>query len=149
MSHVQAISEPVRFDHQAAGDLVAAFRATAAELDREVAFRNKIASIAEQDWQGAYAIAFRGRIQQCIADTRMLADSMRHAANEVQRLSELAYEEQNRRDAAAAYFQRQDERNVLEKGWDAIFGEDPPPPLEPINPSTVDVAPLQHITGRV
>ena len=149
MIHVQAISEPVQFDHHAANDLITSFRATAAELDREVAFRNQIARIAEQDWQGAYAIAFRGRMQQCVADTRMLADSMRHAANEVERLSKLAHQEQNRRDLAAEYFQRQDERNVLEKGWDRIFGEDPPPPLQPISPSTVDVAPLHHITGRV
>lgn len=148
MSKVHGISDPVQFDHQAADALISAFNQTANHLEEEVSFRKKIAHIAEEDWAGTYAIKFRGRIDQCVGDLRMLADSMRHAAHEVEKLSRLAYEEQDRRDIANAYYEREAQRSNVEKIYDYFAGEEPPPNLTPITPSTVEIAPLQHVSGR-
>lgn len=152
MTDVRAISEPVRFDHQAADDLIARFRTIADELEQQVELRISLAGVAEREWRGLHARNFRGRMDQCVSDAHMLAASMRDAARKIEHLADLARREQKRRDKAQQWEYEQAHRSAAEQLYDAIvepfIGQHGPPDPDPIEPEPVDVGPQRHISGR-
>lgn len=63
-------------------------------------------------------------------DRERVASAFDDAATGLDQVIQSASEENNRRRLAREYFQRIEDRNWLEKGWDWIFGQEPPPRLE-------------------
>ena len=142
-------AEPIVFDFGAAERLIAQFRAAASELRAQISQRNGLAGHARAAWRGAYEVKFEDRMRVCARDAERLAAAMDTAANEVQELTRLAHDEQNRRTAARAWKVRhdawqhdQDHRSLWDKGVDTVFGDDEPKPpnLTPARPPTIPIA---------
>jgi len=131
MAELGAIQDDVRFDWSGAERLAAEFRATAGVLEGQVPHRNAIAGQAKQEWRGAYAEQFTGRMRTCAGDAQRLADAMRTAASQVDELARLAREEQTRRERARDWMAQQEDESLLEKAKDFVFGEDDKPPVPP------------------
>ena len=123
------IEEDVPFNFAGAGELERELRATAGTLDSQVPQRNTYAGDARDEWRGVYSQQFVGRMQICTNDGRRLADAMKLAANQVKELAERAQREQDRREEARAWKERQDNESGWNKLGDAIFGEDDKPDI--------------------
>ncbi|WP_157411654.1 MULTISPECIES: hypothetical protein [Actinoplanes] len=142
MVDLRGITEDVPFDHAAATRLAAQLRASADECEGQIPRRSTVAGIAAEQWRGVYAGQFTGRMDICYADARRLATAMRQAANQVDELSRLAAEEQQRREQAREWQRRQEDEGLLDQIGDFFFGEDDLPPVpDPITPPvyTADV----------
>jgi uncharacterized protein YukE len=142
-------AEPIVFNFGAAEGLIAQFRATADGLRSQISRRNGLAGHARAEWRGAYAGKFDARMRVCSRDAERLAAAMEAAAAQVQELSRLAREEQDRRAMARDWKQRhdkwqhyQDHRGLFDQGVDFVFGNDEPKPpnLTPTRPPTIPIA---------
>lgn len=81
-----------------------------------------------------YSRQFVGRMRICTNDGHRLSEAMELAANQVKELTERAQGEQDRREEARAWKERQDNQRALNKLGDALFGEDDKPPIPPPEP---------------
>ncbi|MEU4428067.1 hypothetical protein AB0F81_46215 [Actinoplanes sp. NPDC024001] len=148
MVDLRGISEDVPFDWGAANRLAAELRASAAECEGQIPRRTAVANVAAAEWRGVYARQFAGRMRICGDDARRLAAAMRQAANQVDELSRLAREEQERREKAREWQRRQQEEGVFEQIGDFLFGEDDLPPVpDPVTPP-VYTSPAPVTAGR-
>lgn len=148
MVDLRGISEDVPFDWGAAGRLAAQLRASAEECEGQISRRTAVANLAAEEWRGLYARQFAGRMRICTGDAQRLAAAMRQAANQVDELSRLAREEQERREKARAWQRQQQDEGVLEQIGDFIFGEDDLPPVpDPVTPP-VYTSPAPVTAGR-
>jgi len=123
------IEEDVPFNFAGAAALERELRATSSTLGSQLPRRNTYASEAGEEWRGVYSRQFVGRMGICTTDGRKLADAMELAANQVKELAERAQREQDRREEARAWKERQDNESGFNKLKDSIFGEDDKPPV--------------------
>jgi uncharacterized protein YukE len=153
MADLGAIEEDVKFDWDTARQLSTQLRTAAAELDGQIPHRNAIAQHAKREWRGRYAGKFTDRMSICTGDAARLADALRRAANQLDELSQLAHEEQHRRELARAWKvehdaweEHQKHRGVLEQVGDFFGGDDEPkPPVGP--PKTVPTYTIEAPTA--
>lgn len=127
------------FNWAAADSLVAEFRSTATELDKQIGERKQIGAQARKQWEGSYAQQFDERMGICTGDAQRLADAMRQAADGLQELIDAARQEQQRRKQAQEWVRHHNDRNLLEKAHDWAFGEDGPPPSKPVDPPNIKI----------
>lgn len=148
MVDLRGISEDVPFDWAAADRLAARLRASADECEGQIPRRTAVANVAATEWRGVYARQFDGRMRICTDDARRLAAALRQAANQVDELSRLAREEQDRREKAREWQRQQQEEGLLDKVGDFLFGEDDLPPVpDPVTPP-VYTSPAPVAAGR-
>lgn len=141
------IEEDVPFNFAGAAELERELRATAGTLDSQMPQRNSYARDARDEWRGVYSRQFVGRMRICTSDGHRLSQAMELAANQVKELTERAQREQDRREEARAWKERQDNESALNKLGDAIFGEDDKPPIPPPEPPARFVV-AASCTGR-
>jgi uncharacterized protein YukE len=135
MVDLRGIAEDVPFDWSAATRLAAQLRATATASEGQIPRRTALAGRAATEWRGRYAREFAGRMGVCTGDAQRLATALRQAADQVDELSRLAREEQDRREKARAWQRQQEEESLLEDVGDFLFGEDDLPPIpDPVTP---------------
>jgi hypothetical protein len=135
MVDLRGIAEDVPFDWSAAGRLASELRGAATACEGQIPRRTTIAGRAATDWRGRYAREFADRTGICTGDAQRLATALRQAADQVDELSRLAREEQQRREAAREWQRQQDDESLLEQAGDFLFGEDDLPPIpDPITP---------------
>jgi RHS repeat-associated protein len=135
-----AIESDVRFDHAAADALAQRCRNAAQTIEGQAGSRASKVQTAKAEFRGYFSELFSTNAQTAAGDAQHLADRLRDVATAVDQLSQDAQEEQDRRQQAREWKQRQDDRNLLEEGRDWLFGgEDPPvgPPATQLN-ATVD-----------
>ena len=141
------IEEDVPFNFAGAAELEREMRTTAGTIDSQVPRRNSYAHEAGEEWRGVYSREFVGRMQICTGDAKRLSAAMELAANQVKELAERAQREQDRREEARAWKERQDHESGFNKLKDSIFGEDDKPPVaEPEPPKRFVVE--ASATGR-
>jgi hypothetical protein len=131
---LEGIEEDVPFNFAGAAELERELRATAGTLDSQIPRRNTFARAARDEWRGVYSRQFVGRMRICTNDGHRLADAMKLAANQVKELAERAQREQERREEARAWKERQDNESGFNKLKDAVFGEDDKPDIPPPEP---------------
>jgi len=130
-------ADPVEFDFQAAADLAAKFRSSAALVTaQQLPQRDELARVARADWQGRHAAIFDTRMGQCASDADRLAEAMRDAAIKVEQLVGEARREQQRRDRAneyleeyAAWQERERERSLGSDIVQFFTSSDPEPEM--------------------
>jgi len=141
------IEEDVPFNFAGAAELERELRTTAGTLDSQIPRRNSYARDARDEWRGVYSREFVGRMKICTGDAKRLSAAIKLAANQVKELAERAQREQDRREAARAWKERQDNESGLNKLKDTILGEDDKPPIgEPDPPKRFVVE--ASATGR-
>ncbi|HKE76136.1 MAG TPA: hypothetical protein VKB57_21140, partial [Acidimicrobiales bacterium] len=92
------------------------------------------------NWKGTYGDEFDGRVTTCTGDASRLLASMREAARQLDEMSRLAREEQDRREAAREWVKNDDDGGFLDGVHDFVFGEDDvPPPPPPVAPPTIGI----------
>jgi hypothetical protein len=132
---LRGIAEDVPFDWSAAARLAAELRGTADNCENQIGLRSTLAQHAAAEWRGVFAGQFSGRMRTCIGDAHRLAAALRQAANQLDELSRLAREEQDRREKARQWQRDQQDESVLEQIGDFFFGEDDLPPIpDPVTP---------------
>lgn len=131
---LEGIEEDVPFNFAGAAELERELRATAGTLDSQMPQRNTYARAARDEWRGVYSQQFVGRMRICTSDGDRLSAAMKLAANQVKELAERAQREQDRREEARAWKERQDNESTLDKIGDALFGEDDTPNIPPPEP---------------
>ena len=137
MVDLRGIAEDVRFDWATAARLAAELRSTADTCESQIGRRTTIAHQAAAQWRGVYAVQFAERMRICTGDAHRLAAALRQAANQLDELSRLAREEQDRREKARQWQHAQDDEGLLDKIGDFFFGEDDLPPIpDPVTPPT-------------
>jgi uncharacterized protein YukE len=143
--------DAIRFDFDAAARLSSLLRSTAQELTDQTGWRRSWADRALQEWRGLFANRFGVRMSLCYQGAEALAQSLRTAAEQLDRMAEQARDEQRRRDAARAWFEQQNSMNFLERAWDSfddwLTGPDVPPSFEAGTPPRVTVSLPVHIPG--
>jgi uncharacterized protein YukE len=141
------IEDDVPFNFAGASELERELRSSATTLDAQVPRRNTYARAARDEWRGVYSQQFAGRMRICSNDGRKLSAAMKLAANQVKELAERAQREQDRREEARAWKERQDNESGLNQLKDSIFGEDDKPNIPPPEPPARFVAEASA-TGR-
>jgi hypothetical protein len=131
---LEGIEEDVPFNFAGAAELERELRASAGTLDSQMPQRDSYARAALGEWRGVYSQQFVGRMRICTGDGHRLSAAMTLAANQVKELAERAQREQNRREEARAWKERQDNESTLDKIGDALFGEDDKPNIPPPEP---------------
>ena len=149
MVDLRGIAEDVQFDWLAAARLAGELRGAADECENQIGRRTAIANHAAGQWRGVYALQFADRMRICVADAHRLAAALREAADQVDELSRLAQQEQDRRETARQWQRKQDDESVLDKIGDFFFGEDDLPPIpDPVTPPTFTTsAPISASRG--
>ncbi len=149
---MHGIAEDVRFDHGAADTLASRCRSAASAIDNQAGSRASWVLHGLEDFSGYYAQLFEQNGSVQASDASLLASRLREVASGADQLAREATSEQERRQTAREWKQRQDDRNLLERGVDWVFGsEDPPvgPPAEPItlNYAQAQTTPRQPLEG--
>ncbi len=127
MSALSGIEEDVPFDDGAADRLITVCDGAASVITGQAGSRRSWQTTAAKDFRGHFADLFRTNQGTAHRDATELADALRLVATGARRLKEEARKEQQRREVARRWKQEHDDRNMLEKGWDSVFGEDGPP----------------------
>jgi len=138
-----AIEEDVPFDNGVADRLIAVCDGAASTVSGQSGSRASWQATAAKDFKGHFADLFRDNQSTARADAAELAARLREVATGARRLKEEAAKEQQRREVARAWKKEHDDRNLLEKGWDSVFGEDAPPVGPPAEPVHIPVSPPQ------
>jgi hypothetical protein len=114
----------VQFDFE--GSLALARRLWALADDLEAAERHRESDfdVAMASWRGEHAQRFRGRRETERLSKRNVVAGLRDDAQGWARAWASALDQQNRNNWAAQVERVRDDRNLLEKGWDATFGKD-------------------------
>ena len=136
MSIMQGIESDVRFNHVAASTLARRCRNAANAIEGQATSRSGWVAHALADFLGYYSELFRGNGRVQASDARLLVARLREVAEGADQLAREARSEQDRRETARAWKQRQDERGF----WDHVAdwftgGEDPPvgPAAQPVS----------------
>ncbi len=140
MADLGAIDEDVRFDYGAADRLASLCDAAAGVIDGQAGSRASWRNTAMTDFRGHFSQLFRSNAAVAAADAGELADRLREVAGFTRRLKEEARKEQQRRETARQWKREQDDRNLWDKGVDAVFGGDDPPVGPPAAEPTFPVS---------
>lgn len=141
MADLGAIEEDVPFDFGAASALASACDAAASSVDGQAGSRAGFVLTGLTDFTGHFADLFSDNAATAAGDASELAERLREVASGVRQLSDEAHKEQQRRETARKWKHDHDNRNIFEKGWDAISGGDDPPVGPPASPVAIEVAP--------
>jgi hypothetical protein len=130
----------VPFAWHAASRLKDSFLRAASELEDQISRRHAYAARAMRDWRGRYAEEFEGEHMAVTArDAQRISTECRRCAAMIEQLTQLAREEQQRREIARAW---EDEHKAWEREQashhgvggviadigDALLGDDEPKP---------------------
>ena len=124
MADLGAIEEDVPFDFGAASALASACDAAASSVDGQAGSRAGFVSTGLTDFTGHFADLFSDNAVTAAGDASELSERLREVASGVRQLSDEAHKEQQRRETARKWKHDHDNRNIFEKGWDAISGGD-------------------------
>ena len=127
MGALSGIEEDVPFDDGAADRLITVCDGAASVITGQIASRRSWQATAAKDFKGHFADLFRTNQTTAHSDATELAGALRLVATGARRLKEEARKEQQRREVARRWKKEHDDRNMFEKGWDSVFGEDEPP----------------------
>lgn len=149
---LHGIDEDVRFNHAAATTLATSCRNAATAIDNQAGPRASWVSHAMTDFQGYYAQLFQQNATTQAGDATRLAAALRDVATKVDHLAGCATAEQNRRQTARAWKQRQDARGFWDHVSDWFTGGEEPPVggPDPVAPQSVPAPALparQPLTG--
>ncbi len=117
-SPLHGIEEDVPFDHAAADALRTACNQAASAIEGQAGSRASWVAHGLEDFQGYYSQLFAQNGQVQASDASLLAARLREVASGAEQLSREARSEQQRRQTAREWKQRQDDRNRLEQGRD-------------------------------
>jgi hypothetical protein len=145
---LRGIEEDVKFNWGGAASLEQELRTTAGTLDGQVPQRNGYASHAREEWRGAYSRQFVQRMEVCTSDAGRLSSAMTLAANQVKELAEAARREQDRREKAREWKRKHDDKGLLDKASDFLFGDDDKPPIPPPEPPPQFISDAPPARGR-
>lgn len=113
--------DDVKWDHGAADDAALTLRRAADLLEETAARREQQAREATAEWRGRYREEFDERLAQLLRRARQLAQEYRDKAGEILRKSQMAYEEQKRRERERERWQQEKEAEEraqrLQGGW--------------------------------
>ena len=140
---MQGISADVRFNHGAAQLLANRCRAAANAIDNQAGSRASWVQHGLVDFQGYYSQLFQQNGQVQASDATLLAARLREVASGAEQLAREARSEQQRRQTAREWKQRQDDRGLLERGIDLVFGPEDPPVGPPAQQVTLTYAQSQ------
>lgn len=118
----------------AAGSLSAQLRRAARQLDNRIPRLESAAHHAQEDFCGAYARKFDRHIDICMSDAAKFVDAMNEAAIMLDELSQLASDEQKRREIAREWKRKHDEwersrdGGIIQALKDLDGNEEPKPP---------------------
>jgi hypothetical protein len=144
-----AIEQDVPFDAGAADALIAACTSAASAVEGQLAARSSSATAAMRDFRGHFSHLFADNAATAKGDAHELVAALHSVATGARRLKEEAAKEQRRREVARRWKAEQEHRNLFERGWDSVFGEDSPPvgpPATPISPPVKPVSPKPRKT---
>ncbi len=136
MADLGPFTEDVKFAWDAASRLKHSFIRAADELEAQIPRRSSYAQHAKRDWRGTYAEQFEGEhMPITIGDARKIAAECRRCAQMLEQLSQLAREEQERRELAREWKREHDawerdqaDDNILDDVVDIVGGDDEPKP---------------------
>jgi RHS repeat-associated protein len=117
-----AIHEDVPFDFGVANALIAACENAAAAVEGQAGSRASWTNTALTDFKGHFSELFRSNAAVAAGDATELCNRLRETARGVRRLKEEARKEQQRRNTAREWVNR----NLFEKGWDWLTNHHPP-----------------------
>ena len=141
MVDLGAIDEDVPFDAGAADALIAACTGAASAIEGQAGARASYVTTAMKEFRGHFSGLFSDNAGTAKGDAAELVIRLQQVATGARRLKEEAAKEQQRRQTARQWKKEQDDRNLLEKGWDSVFGEDSPPVGPAASPVSIPVPP--------
>ena len=127
MGVLSGIEDDVPFDDGVADRLITVCDGAASVITGQVGSRASWQATAAKDFKGHFADLFRTNQTTAHSDATELVSALRLVSTGARRLKEEARKEQQRREVARAWKKEHDDRNMLEKGWDSVFGEEEPP----------------------
>ncbi len=139
MADLGAIAEDVPFDFGTASSLATAFDGAATAIDNQASSRSSWVTTGLTDFKGRFSEIFRSNAVVAANDATELSTRLRQVATQARYLAEEARKEQERREIARAWKQRQDNRNWFEQGVDWFTGGDKPPVGPPAAEPQVEV----------
>ncbi|QBR92690.1 DUF6531 domain-containing protein [Nocardioides euryhalodurans] len=126
------VTEDVRFDHAAADELIRLCNAAAGVIEGQGGSRASWVVTASREFRGYFSELFARNQETAKADAEEVAARLRDVARYTGDLAEEAAAEQERRQRAREWQREQDDRGLLEKGWDWMTdGNDAPVPDMP------------------
>lgn len=132
MGDLGPINEDVRFNHEAAENLISLCNTAASTIEGQTGSRAGWVTTAKQDFAGYFSELFASNQETAVRDSGEVSRGLRDVARFTGLLAEEARAEQQRREEAREWQREQDDRNALEKGWDWLTdGNDPPVPDMP------------------
>ena len=127
MGALSGIEEDVPFDDGAADRLITVCDGAASLIIGQAGSRASWQATAARDFKGHFAHLFRTNQATAHRDATELAGALRSTATGARRLKEEARKEQQRREVARQWKKEQEDRNLLERGHDWLFGDETPP----------------------
>lgn len=117
----------VEFDFGTSSEVKSAFRTVANRLTWQRGDRSTWRSDGLAEFEGHFSRIFEQNGTTQLTDLTEVADALKEVVTKLEDVEQAAREENQRRQTAREWAQRQDDRNALERGWDNVFGgEDPP-----------------------
>jgi hypothetical protein len=114
----------VDFDFDGALELARKLWALSIDLRQEDEGREGQVDRARLKWRGPYAHQFDGRRDTERSSRANVAAGLRDDARSWAQAWATALDQQNKNNRAAEVERVRDDRGLIEKGWDATFGED-------------------------
>lgn len=114
----------IAFDFEGSLQLARQLWQLAESLETEDAGRETQFDTAKAKWEGKYGTQFVGRRADERTSRTNVASGLRTDAREWARAWARAMDQQNKNNRAAEVERVREDRGMLEKGWDATFGED-------------------------
>ena len=140
------IDEDVVFDNATADTFSQGCDSAAGVIEGQTGSRASWKTTALTDFKGTFSELFRNNAAVAAADATEVATRLREVATGVRLLKEEARKEQQRRQTAREWKREQDDRNMWDKGVDAVFGGDDPPVGPPAAEPTIPVSPAVNGT---
>lgn len=144
---LHGIEDDVPFDHGTCEALITFCTNTATLIDDQATSRAGAVTTGSTDFQGRFAEIFRQNASVARGDRRELVSRLREVATFAGELQEQARAEQERRRVAREWKREQEDRNLLERGYHWLFGEDVPP-VGPPDPPLSSAVPSPPVTPR-
>lgn len=124
------------FNFGAANAVITAANAAANAIEGQTGTRASYVSTGSKDFKGYFSELFTSNAASGASDASELAIRLREVATFMGTLRDAATKENARRQRAREWKQRVESRksNFLDRTWDSIFGEEPPPREEASTP---------------
>ncbi|WP_152364023.1 DUF6531 domain-containing protein [Microlunatus speluncae] len=117
----------VEFNFDTSTTVKAAFRAAATDIEAQRSDRSTWRLEGLKDFDGHFSTVFEQNGTTQLTDLTEVVSALKDVASKIEDVEDAARQENQRRKTARDWAQRQEDRNMFEKGWDSVFGgEDPP-----------------------